>query len=448
MRLIIGNDIRIENPNNDIIRYCDTKLTIDNLDYINAERLGRYLGNIPKLMKLYVKDGNCLRLPFGCLKDVWKLKDSRTEYELKFSHFKGSCMEGHINLYDYQERALKSLLEGKNGVLQAPCGSGKTQIGLQLIKSIGGKALWLTHTQKLLEQSMERCKRYFTGDFGTITEGNVNIGKDITFATVQTMAKIDTEIYKDAFDIVIVDECHHCVGSPTKVMRFYKIITNCNCRYKYGLSATLSRADNLIQTLFYLIGNILHTITKEEVGDKVIKAEHRKVDIDLEYDMFDYLDTDGTINYTNMITMLSNNETRNNIIIDNVFREYNNGKKQMILCHRVSQVIDLCNKIGTFAKAVAITGKVKQKNREFDGDVIIATYSLAKEGLDIPSLDVLHLATPQKNASTTEQSVGRIERNIDGKQTPICYDYVDNTIQYCVNCYRQRKRILNKSKKN
>ena len=120
------------------------------------------------------------------------------------------------------------------------------------------------------------------------------------------------------------------------------------------------------------------------------------------------------------------------------------GKKQIILCHRVKQVEELSRLVGRFCKVNCVTGKVSQKKREYDADVIIATYSLAKEGLDIPELNVLHLATPQKNASTTEQSVGRIERNISGKQTPICYDYVDTTIDYCLGCYKRRKSILKK----
>lgn len=446
MKITIANDIKIENPNDAIKEYCNKKLTIDNPDYITAERVGRYLGNIEKKIKLYVKNGSSLILPFGCLKDVWKIRGD-SSYELKFHSFNGSFMEGHINLYSYQEKALNSLISGKNGVLQAPCGSGKTQIGLQLIKSIGGRALWLTHTKKLLDQSKARCELYFKGDFGTITQGQINLGKDITFATVQTMSKIDPSIYKDEFDIVIVDECHHCVGSPTKVMQFYKILTNCNARYKYGLSATLNRADNMICSVFYILGEVLYTIPKSDVGDKIIKAEHCKIDISIKYNMKDYLDTDGTIDTNKLIALLSGDYERNNIIISNVLKMATSEHKQLILCHRVKQAEYLYEELSKNVSCNLVIGKISDKKRCFDAQVIIATYSLAKEGLDIPELDVLHLATPQKNESTTLQSVGRIERNIEGKGTPVCFDYVDITIPYCLNLYKVRRRILNKNKK-
>jgi superfamily II DNA or RNA helicase len=71
---------------------------------------------------------------------------------------------------------------------------------------------------------------------------------------------------------------------------------------------------------------------------------------------------------------------------------------------------------------------------------LFSTYSLAKEGLDIPILDWLFLATPHKEKSIVKQAVGRIERAIDGKDTPIVYDYVDINIPHLMNFYKKRRR--------
>lgn len=445
--MTVSSCIEITEPSEGIKDYCKERLTIDNPDYVIAEKLGKHSARMPRKLSLYAKRGDALILPFGTLQDVWGIAHG-CEYELRFHDFIGNSMEGNISLYGYQKSALRDLLNGKNGVLEAPCGSGKTQIGLQLIKESGGRALWLTHTRKLLEQSKERCEAYFKGDFGTITEGSVSIGKDVTFATVQTMRDIDPSIYRDAFDIVVVDECHHCVGSPTKAMQFYKVLTNCNCRRKYGLSATLSRSDGMMPSLFAIIGPVLHTIKKEEVGDKIIKSEHVPVPISLDYDPTLYLNADGTLDHNALISMLSSDGRRNAIIVGKVFDEYckPNRRKQLVLCHRVAQAEALSEAIGRFCECRCVTGKVSERNRGYDGDVIVATYSLAKEGLDIPELGVLHLATPQKNQSTTAQAVGRIERNVVGKETPTCYDYVDEKIRYCAACFAIRKRILKKFK--
>lgn len=439
MHTKISNEIAITNPSEDIKKYCQEKLTLDNPDYINAQRMGRYTGNIEPKIELFYVNGNIWYLPFGTLRDIWTFID-KNNYDIQFSPFKPLSMQGSINLYPYQEKALKGLLNAKGGVLQAPCGSGKTQIGLQLIKELGGKALWLTHTKELLKQSKLRCEAYFTGDFGTITEGKVHIGNDITFATVQTLSKINPEIYKDAFNTIIVDECHHCVGTPTKIMSFYKVLSNSNARYKYGLSATLSRSDNLINCVFSILGNICYTITKQEVADKIIKAKYEPIMIGLAYDKKLYCDTDGTIIYNKLLDTLSDNDMRNDIIINHIQALKGKGK-QLVLVHRVKHAEYLAYAVG----GIAITSKVKKRNFT-DADIIISTYALAKEGLDIPDLQFLHLTTPQKNPSVTEQAVGRIERNYEGKEQPTCFDYVDENISYCMTCFYKRRKILGQKK--
>ena len=68
---------------------------------------------------------------------------------------------------------------------------------------------------------------------------------------------------------------------------------------------------------------------------------------------------------------------------------------------------------------------------------LFATYSLAKEGLDIPRLDRLYLTTPQKDYAVIVQSVGRVARVFEGKQQPIVYDYVDN-IKSLLKSYKKR----------
>ena len=74
---------------------------------------------------------------------------------------------------------------------------------------------------------------------------------------------------------------------------------------------------------------------------------------------------------------------------------------------------------------------------------LFASYKLAKEGLDIPRLDRLHLATPQKDYAIIVQSVGRIARTFDGKEQPICYDYVDG-FKMAENMYKARCRHYRK----
>lgn len=73
--------------------------------------------------------------------------------------------------------------------------------------------------------------------------------------------------------------------------------------------------------------------------------------------------------------------------------------------------------------------------RTGDKRYLFATYSLAKEGLDIPRLDRLYLATPQKDYAVVVQSVGRVARTFEGKQQPLVFDYVDS-IKSLIKSYK------------
>ena len=156
-----------------------------------------------------------------------------------------------VSLYNYQREAVSKMLEAQYGILQAPAGCGKTQMGIAMAVTLGRKTLWLTHTKDLLSQSKARAEQYMSPDLtGTITEGRVQIGRGITFATVQTMCNLNLALYRDTWDCIIVDECHRVAGSPTAVTQFSKVLNALAARHKYGLSATVHRADGMIAATF------------------------------------------------------------------------------------------------------------------------------------------------------------------------------------------------------
>ena len=95
---------------------------------------------------------------------------------------------------------------------------------------------------------------------GTITQGEVNIGSGITFATVQTLCKLDLSQYRDEWDVIVCDECHRISGTPTRMSQYYKVLNALSARHKYGLSATVHRADGLIRCTYSMLGEICYTV--------------------------------------------------------------------------------------------------------------------------------------------------------------------------------------------
>lgn len=452
MKIIVDNILRIIDAEPIIEKYCKSNLEIDNPQYAQNERLGFPTYNIPRRLYWYEKHGNDYILPFGCFKDIYKIYPIKEDYLLKCLNPNIIYYKSNIKLFDYQEKAKNEALKSKNGVIVMPAGSGKTQTALQLISELGLKTLWITHTYDLLNQSFDRAKSNLENvGLGKIAAGKIDIGTHITFATVQTLVKLDLSQFKNEWDCIVVDEGHRICGTPAQLGMFYKVINALSCRYKYALTATPFRnIKGTEKALFSLIGPIICEVPKEVVSERTIKAEIQPIYTDFKIPR-DAKKTDGTIDYSKLTTFLSEDEDRNEIILD-ILKECKNNYT-LVLGDRLTQLSYLQEKIGYGVKIDGtMTSKKKKAQREQyiqdmrDGkeNLLFATYGLAKEGLDIPRLDRLILASPHRDKATIIQSVGRVERKFEGKKTPLVYDIVDNT-QFHNNMFKSRKTIYRKN---
>ena len=448
MTVTVSNNIKITNPSPEILTWCQNNLKLPNPDYAKKVRMGFWTGDTPKNLYLYESHGGELVIPYGCLKAIAPmLKDAVVE-----SDFKPSVSIDYgepIPLYPYQETAVEQAKNGLYGILQSKAGSGKTQMGIALIREYGKRALWLCHTLDLVNQSKERAERYMDSSLiGKITEGKVDIGKGVTFATIQTMCKLDLAQYRDMWDVIIVDECHRVAGTPTQMSMFAKVLNSLSARHKYGLSATVHRADGMIQATFALLGGIVYTVPDEAVADKVMQVGIKPIGTGVGISR-ECLNTDGTLNYTKLINYLCDNASRNRLIAVDLMAEWD--KSCLILSDRLEHLETLMSLIPPTMrdKAVMISGKMTSKKGKAEREqaledmrtgkkrYLFATYSLAREGLDIPRLERLYMATPQTDYAVITQSIGRIARVCEGKAEPIVYDYVDN-IGYLQKSFKKR----------
>lgn len=446
MKIKVSNQIVIEDFTQDVLSWCYENLIMPNPEYYQKERMGRWTGGTPKDIYLYERNGNELILPFGCIKYIWDLYRGKCSVERRISPLRPFSYNSNIKLYDYQERAVNEALTQKNGIVVMPCGSGKTQTALEIVSRIGGKTLWLTHTQDLLNQSMNRAKSVLGADiksYGTITGGKVNIGNGITFATVQTMAKLNLESMRDYWDVIIVDECHKAIGSPTKVMQFYKVLSSLSCRYKFGLTATPKRADGLERSMYALLGDKIIEIPKSDVKNTTCGVDVEFIYTGYMPDPDKVLMADGTINYASLINDLVNNEIRFDCVI-RLLKDLPSNSPVIVLGSRVEYLTELCeeyNKIegrkgvclsgaGTSKAAKEIRKKSLIELNNCNIDCIFATYQLAKEGLDVPNLRYIIFATPEKDETTVTQAAGRVARKCDGKDKGVIFDLVDGFGMY------------------
>jgi len=434
MEALCQAKLRIDNPTPELYSWCWKNLKVNNPDYYKREAMGKWTGGTPEHFDLWERIGNSVLIPFGCAKRLYNDFYGQIRFRTSYLLLRRIDYKSGIELYPYQENAVKTALGAKNGIIVMPCGAGKTQTALELISRIGGRTLWLTHTQDLLNQSMSRAKSVLGVDlrtYGTITGGKVNIGTGLTFATVQTLSRLDVAQYATEWDVVIVDECHKAVGSPTKVMQFYKVLSNLSCRYKIGLTATPKRADGMETAMFALLGEKIYEVTREEVSATTCPVIVKWVSTGFEPTMDIILTGDGTLDYAAFVTDLTHDQKRFDMVRETVL---STGGYALILGNRVEYLERMASSIdGAVCLSAMGNSKAAKAERKDvlrrlnNGDIkyVFATYQLAKEGLDVPNLRFVILATPEKDETTVIQAAGRVGRKASGKDFGTVIDFID-----------------------
>lgn len=446
MRIIVDNQITIESPTQEIIEAIKADLIVKNPVWVQNGYLGFSRKNIPEYLYFYEQDGDNYIVPFGYFKRLYSIaKEAEWLNEIKTQIKHMSFIGNNISLYDYQQEVAEKVIKVKNGILVMPAGAGKTQTGLKVACEIGHKTLWITHTLDLLNQSYSRAKENGIVGLGKIANGQIQIGENITFATVQTFSKLDLSKYKNTWGTIIVDECHRVCGTPAAVTMFYKCISSLSARYKIGLTATPERSQKGTEkAMFALLGEVIAEVPKE-----VVKKLHAQIQVcRTGYKLGEEAEkTDGTIDYTKATDLIGKDEDRNELIVNLLGQ--NRNHYCLVLGDRVSYLEALQESLG---QGVVIHGKTNKNVRENNLEAIrqgaehylFATYQLAKEGLDIPRLNRLFLVSPRDDKAVIVQSVGRIERCFKDKEQPIVYDFVDDG-DYFTKKFKKRKTIYKKN---
>jgi superfamily II DNA or RNA helicase len=292
VQITISNVIRIRGLQNTRIRAEITAaLTIKNPKAEEARiRKKRFFGD--PLLYLYRYDGSDLIVPRGFESKMWDLFENNlliTSQDITRDQTEGNVIDfgawnPSFELRDYQHDALEKLTE--NGILVAPAGSGKTNMGLHYLMDRCRPALWLTHTAELMNQTKARAESLLSkvGEIGLIGNGKFNYGSGkLIIAMVQTLRE-RPEIIQSLNSIigtVVIDECHH-IPSFT----FLEVISQFKAKNMIGVTATPDRKDKLDPYMFAASGPLLHTVPRQELIDnnQLLTPEVRFIYTDFVYE--------------------------------------------------------------------------------------------------------------------------------------------------------------------
>lgn len=329
------------------------------------------------------------------------------------------------DMRDYQKHIvgeyMKKAPEG-GGLLEIPCGRGKTVMALKILSELGVKTLVIVHKSFLLNQWVERIEQFLPGArIGRIQGQILDIeNKDIVLGMLQSLSMKDyPDKMFDGFGLTIVDEVHH-IAAEVFVRSLFKIVTP----YMLGLSATMNRKDGLTKVFKLFLGDVIYKEKANLEHNVLVKAiEFRANDEEFNEIVYDYR---GNPQYSTMISKLCNFYDRSNFILKVLKDTFMNDPKQQIivLAHNKNLLTYLYKAIDqdTYATVGYYVGGMKEaalKESE-EKNIIIATYSMASEALDIKTLTTLLMATPKTDIT---QSVGRILRTKHAQ--PVVIDIVD-----------------------
>lgn len=354
------------------------------------------------------------------------------------------------DLRDYQCKIIDVYMkhvspEGQNkggggGILEVPCGAGKTVMALNIISKLKKKTLIIVHKEFLMNQWIERAQEFIPGaKIGKIQGPIFDVeGKDVVIGMLQTL--YDRDFPENAFEefgLTIIDEVHR-IGSEQFSKTLLRVIT----KNMLGISATVDRKDGLTKILHMFIGPKIYSEGRKS-DDPVCVRAIDYISSDPEFNTVEH-DFRGNTKYSTMITKLCAFGPRSDFIVrvlGDLIKE-NPEKQIMVLCHNRSLLKYLYEAIvhRAFATTGYYVGGMKQKDLQSteEKQIVLATYAMAAEALDIKSLSTLVMVTPKTDII---QSVGRILRV--KHENPIIVDIVDRHDVF-QNQFKQRKTFYRK----
>jgi|TARA_B110000967_G_C18892065_1_gene568099 superfamily II DNA or RNA helicase len=354
--------------------------------------------------------------------------------------------EGTLRDYQYNivDKYVDYVNDGRGGgLLEIDTGLGKTVIALNILTKLNVKAIIIVHKEFLMNQWIERIEQFIpNARIGKIQGSKIDIeNKDIVIGMLQSlsMKDYDSDIFS-SFGITVIDEVHH-MGAEVFSQALYKVVT----KYMLGLSATMERKDGLTDVFKMFIGDIIHTEKRKQENNNVIV---RRIDYKVEDVEFNDVKHNfrGDVCYSSMINKLCTYNRRSEFIINlikGLFKE-NKDQQILILGHNKSLLTYLHDALA-FNNVETIgyyLGGMKQEQLKLSESkkIIIATYQMASEGLDIKSLTTLLMVTPK---SDVIQCVGRILRS--KHDNPMVIDIVDKHDIFKRQFYK-RKKFYNEQK--
>lgn len=394
------------------------------------------VGITPPAFKVYkeTKDHICVPRYFGTER-YGAAKETRPEPVKITPKFIGVLRDSTRQNEAFQ-KGVEAFETLGGGVLSLAPGFGKTAVGIALACHLGLRTIIIVHKEFLAEQWENRIRMFVPGaTIGRIQQDRCETNCDFSIALIQTLSLREHDMNQfDTFGLTIVDEAHH-IGSRAFSQSMFKVCT----RYTLGLTATPERKDGLTRLLYWFLGPNFLTVERENQKTVQVIPLHFNDEV---FKKAPPVNRMGSLSVVDIINILVFIPERNELIINTIRKCLKENRKVLFLSDRRAHCFEIEVEFGDVCGLYLGGMKQEELDASAEKQLIIGTFALAQEGLDIPTLDTVILATPH---SDVKQAVGRILRETKGKvNNPVIYDIVDHW-SVLMGMYRKRCQMYRES---
>ena len=457
-----GVYVPIKNVSGKVLRHLKGLASFRNPKYYELLNARKPLYHTPSLVTCYEMTEDYLKLPRGCEDAVIELLQTNfSAWEEDDQTNAGGTIDVSFSgeLRPEQEAAVQRLVAYNNGVLAATTAFGKTVAAIGMIARKRTNTLILVHSKALLEQWKEEIEKFLIiNEPEPATEEKKGRGRRKAFSPVglldgsrNTMhGIIDIAVFNSAlsedgvkpfvrnYGMVIADECHH-----SGAIGYERVLKYVNARFVYGLSATPTRQDGMTPIVFMQCGPIRY---KSDAKAQMSRQSFSRVLIP-RFTPFRAIEDKGALQY---LGDLANDRARNDLIVQDVVSELNEGRTPIILTKRKDHISILSDMLAPFCRnVVQLIGTASAKEKRLAIDrlksipeteplIVIATGKYVGEGFNYPRLDTLFIALPIAYPNIVQQYTGRLHRDYEGKTEVRVYDYIDIHVPVIANMYGKR----------
>jgi superfamily II DNA or RNA helicase len=318
----------------------------------------------------------------------------------------------------FQRAAIEKVMTRSFGIVKAPLGSGKTLCAVGCMAS-QPDINWVVFCPKdtLVDQMAAEYEAALAEKPGVIKQGCFKPKKVTILTFSQARSKWDQVLpILEKANGIIVDEVH--TGSAESHL---KAIRACkNAYYRIGFSATpLDRSDEKSILAIGEFGPIAYEISTTELMDLGYVAKPK-----IKFVSFLHADDGKAARYSEPAALyrhcIVKNNSRNELLAQVALKASKPSILFVLRNEHVNMVHERLSSVGVSAAAVdqrthpERRQEIISKTRKGEYDVIVAS-SVFNDGVNIPELASVIVATGYKSTIATLQRLGRGARITEGK---------------------------------